>query len=327
MNRPSEIELNKYKAVYEKDTDFTAYARLLQSKWREEKGYPIGKSALFDKNGKFKRYGNPYGNFVEYEFAKNNGSNFLTKKIWNIAKNEMKEANIENKKLKHSGGKYDEYRFICNLLTSQALCFNLFGEFLEKKTVLLKIFNEIKPNLMDEITEIRFEYSPGRGDEKYLGDHTAFDVFIEYIKDDRKSFLSIETKYVETLSEESSETAERNFKRHLKYRQITETCGLFKPDVINDIKIPPYSQMWRDHLLSISLKNGEGKIYNNGFFVYLYPFNNFECRSGIKNYLNFLLKPETNIFEIYLEDLIKTIVKNVNEDWVKELSDRYIKGL
>jgi hypothetical protein len=307
---PSEQDLKAFSAFYKLDTDFTAYARLLQSKWREEKGYPIGKS----------QNGTVYGNYVEKEFAKKSGCTFLTKKIWEIAK-------LELKKSKTSGAFYQENRFVSNLLTSQSMCFNLFGEFLDRKDILLKILNELKPNLMDKITNISFEYSPGRGDEKYLGDRTAFDVFIEYEKEDKKSFLGIEAKYVETLAEESLEEAEGNFKRHPQYKKITENCGLFKPDVINDIKKPPYSQIWRDHLLSISLKNGEGKMYDNGYFVYLYPVNNYECHSAVKSYMDFLPNPETSFFEIYVEDLIKNIYKNIKEDWTNELVDRYIKGL
>ncbi|MDR1588434.1 MAG: hypothetical protein LBS57_13355 [Treponema sp.] len=310
MNRPSKQDLKDFSAYVKTDTDFTAYARLLQSKWRKKNGYPIGKS----------QHGTIYGSCVEEEYAKKNGCNFLTQKIWNIARNEMEES-------KSSGALYREDRFVCNLLTSQSLCFNLFGEFLERKDVLLKIFNEIKPNLMDKITEVKFEYSPGRGDEKYLGDKTAFDVFIEYEKNSEKSFLGIEAKYVETLREESNKQAEDYFNSHIQYKKITESCGLFKPGIINEIKKPPYSQIWRDHLLSISLKNGEGKKYNNGYFVYLYPFNNSECRSGIEGYMNFLEKPETSIFELYVEDFIKIMDKNIGEDWVKELFDRYIKGL
>jgi hypothetical protein len=310
MNRPSEQDLKAFLAYYKLDTDFTAYGRLLQSKWREKKGYPIGKSLR----------GNEYGNYVEKEFAEKNGCTFLTKKIWEIAKLELEKAKV-------TGAFYQTERFISNLLTSQSMCFNLFGEFLDKKEALLKIFNELKPNLIDEIIDIRFEYSPGLGDEKYLGDHTAFDIFIEYEKNNEKSFLGIETKYAETLKEESIEQAERNFRNHKQYKEITEHCGLFKSGAIDTIKFPPYSQIWRDHLLSIALKNDNKKMYTNGYFVYLYPFNNNECRSGIKSYMEYLENPETNIFEIYLEDIIKIIHKNIEEEWTEELYDRYIKGL
>jgi hypothetical protein len=310
MEKPSKQELIEHSAYYKDDTDFWAYARLIQSKWRERKEYPIGKSEK----------GTTYGSYIEIQYAKDNGSNFLTKKIWETAKKELEKVKITN-------ALFQEYRFLCNLLTSQTMCFNLFAEFIGRENMLLGIFNELKPNMMDKIINIQFEYSPGRGDKKYLGDHTAFDVFIEYEKDHKKSFWGIEAKYVEKLGEESIKTAEDNYKRHIQYKDLTENCGLFKSGVIDEIRKPPYSQIWRDHLLSISLKYGEGKKYNNGYFVYLYPYNNFECRSGIKNYMKYLKKPESSIFEIYVEDLIKVMYKNINEEWVKELFERYIKDL
>ena len=317
MNKPSKQDLEDFDAYYKPDTDFSAYARLLQSKWRAEKGCEMGRS----KNGK------EYGNYIEEKFARENGCNFLTKKIWNIVQNEMEKAKNEKDSFENKGAKYDEYRFICNLLTSQTLCFNLFAEFLDRKDILVKIFNELKPDLMDKITDIKFEYSPGRRDKKYTGDGTAFDVFIEYEKNNEKSFLGIEVKYSEDLKEEKAETAENNFKKNSRYKEITETCGLFKPDVIDEIRKPPYSQIWRDHLLSISLKNCENKIYNNGYYVFLYPLNNSECHSGIKGYMEFLKNPEESIFELYIEEFIKTIKKYITEDWANELFDRYIEGL
>jgi hypothetical protein len=317
MERPSKQELEVFLVNVETDTEFSAYARLLQAKWREGKKYPIGVSS----------HGTKYGNYIEKEFAQKHGCNFLTPKIWEIAQTEMKNAENENGMVKNSGALYAKDRFICNLLSSQTLCFNLFGEFLDRKYTLLKIFNEIKPDLMDKIIEIKFEYSPGRGDEKYLGDHSAFDVFIKYEKNNELSFIGIEAKYVETLQEETDEKAEYNFIRHPQYKNITERCGLFKMGIIDKIRKPPYSQIWRDHLLSISLKSGEGKIYNNGYFAYLYPLNNSKCRSGIKNYMNFLKNPEESIFELYIEDFIKTMKKHIDEDWVKELYERYIKDL
>jgi len=109
------------------------------------------------------------------------------------------------------------------------------------------------------------------------------------------------------------------------YTYYTENYGIFKSNVIDEIKYPPYSQIWRDHLLSISMKNQEK--YDDGYFVCLYPFNNKECRSGIKNYVNkFLQNLEASFFEIYVEKFIE-IIKNHMEDRGKKVFDRYVKGL
>jgi hypothetical protein len=227
LEKPSNQELIDHFAYHKSDTDFWAYARLIQSKWREKNKYPKGKSEK----------GTTYGNYIEIEYAKRNGSNFLTNKTWETAKKELEKANK-----------------------------NLFG--------------------------------------------------------------GIEAKYVEKLEEESNKKAEEHYKRHIyRYKELTENYGLFKPEIIDEIRKPPYSQIWRDHLLSISLKHGEGKKKDKGYFVYLYPYNNSECRSGIKDYMKYLQNPESSILEVYVEDLIKILYKRINEEWVKELLERYIMGL
>ena len=65
MTRPAKDERIKFNVDYPQDTDFSAYARLLQSKWRHKKGFPELK----------------LGNFLDLDFAKTTKSNFLTDKI------------------------------------------------------------------------------------------------------------------------------------------------------------------------------------------------------------------------------------------------------
>jgi hypothetical protein len=65
----------------------------------------------------------------------------------------------------------------------------------------------------------------------------------------------------------------------------------------------------------------------NGYFVFLYPLNNIEWSSAIKGYMQFMQNSETSIFELHIEDFIKIMQKHVNEDWIEELHERYIKGL
>jgi hypothetical protein len=118
MNRPFEQELKAFSVYNQQDTDFKAYGRLLQSQWREKHDYPIGKS----------QNGTQYGNYVEEDFAKKTGCTFLTEKVWKIAQLELEKAKI-------TGAFYQENRFISNLLTSQSMCFNIFGEFINRKGI------------------------------------------------------------------------------------------------------------------------------------------------------------------------------------------------
>jgi len=63
--KPSKKDRLEYNADYAADTDFSANARLLQSKWRREKGFKEGK----------------LGNFLDTAFAKTTKANFLTENI------------------------------------------------------------------------------------------------------------------------------------------------------------------------------------------------------------------------------------------------------
>ena len=83
----------------------------MQSKWRENHNFPIGKSIR----------GNYYGNYLEEAFAYETRNNFLTENIRNLVENEIKKSKI-------TGALIDRNRMYCNLLSSQPLCFNLFGE-------------------------------------------------------------------------------------------------------------------------------------------------------------------------------------------------------
>lgn len=298
--RPKKEERIKYNVDYPPDTDFSAYARLLQSKWREENGMPASK----------------LGNFIDIEFAKSSKANFLTDNIRQLVTDEIGKA-------KKTGALISQPRIWNNLLSSQPLCFNLFGEFHFDKSLATKFFSSLFPNRIDAVTDVKFEYSPGRGDIKYLGDHSAFDVFIEYEKNGRKGFIGIEVKYAESLKEETKAKAEKNFKE--QYAAMTNACKIFKPDSVKFLRQPPLSQIWRDHLLCIATR----KDYDEGFFVFLFPSKNAQCQKGVdeyKQYLAFDNDEQNSFYSCHLEDFINTLITITDADWTHGLKRRYLGG-
>lgn len=301
MTRPVKSELVKYNVDYPRDTDFSAYARLLQSKWRKSQNLQAGK----------------LGNFLEIESAKRDKKNFLTENIQNLVSDQIKKVRSE-------GGLIGEPRIWNNLLSSQPLCFNLFGELCFDLDLATQYFKTLFPNKIEVVTGIKFEYSPSRKNEKYTGDSSAFDVFIEYSNVGKKGFLGIEVKYAESLKEESNAQAAKNYETHQKrYVELTNEKNVFIAYSIPKLKLPPLSQIWRDHLLAISLQ----KDYDEGFFVFLYPSQNKECETGVENYKKCLASDDEaqNYFcPRYLDDFIDTLLKLVGKDWVKELKMRYL---
>lgn len=300
MTRPLKDEQIKYSVDYSDDTDFSAYARLLQSKWRDKMGYPFVK----------------YGNFLELEFAKETKSNYLTDKIKTIVTNAVANA-------KRDRAMIGEPRIWNNLLSSQPLCFNLFGELHFDLDLATKFFKEIFPERIDTITSVKFEYSAGRGNSDYTGDHSAFDVFAEYTNKGKNGFIGIEVKYAESLKEESKEKATETYKKHKEeYTRLT-TDKHFTQNAIEFVTQIPLSQIWRDHLLSLA----HLKDYDEGFFVFLFPKENSDCQNGVDEYQKYLIsnvEERSGFYPRYLDDFIKTL-RNIHDvEWTIELEERYL---
>ena len=191
MERPPKETLERFHSYHKTDTDFAASARLLQSMWRERKKLPpmtIGSS-------------------IPTELAKQNRANFLTDNIGRLVAEEISNA-------RGKGGLISEPRIWDNLLSSQPLCFNLFGELHYDPELATLFFYTLFPEKVETVTKVRFEHSPGRGNKKYTGDNSAFDVFVDYVCGDKTGFIGIEVKYAESLKEESHKKAKDTFEKH-----------------------------------------------------------------------------------------------------------------
>lgn len=286
----------KYHTDFADQSDFSSKARLLQSIWRTEKGFAYEK----------------YGNFLKLDFAKQTGANYLTEPIFEIVRYEVENA-------KKHGKVISEPRIWNNLLSSQPLAFNLFGELKRNETLATKVFKVLYPNLgIERIENIEFEHSPGRKDLKYTGDSSAFDVFIEYsTKAEKLSFLGIEVKYAEHLKDKPSSHKER-------YEEISKESGFFDLSQLEKLKEKPIQQIWRDHLLTLSLFVSN-KDYLRGDFIYLFPSENLECVNGIKKYQQTFLPNKENYFiPLTIEKIVEIIRNESAENWINEFEDRYL---
>jgi len=295
--KPSKELRKKYETDYNDRTDFASRARLLQSIWRAEKGYG------FDT----------YGNFLELNFAKETGANFLTKKTFEFVKEEVQNKHNDRKVIK-------EPRIWNNLLSSQPLAFNVFGELKLDLKLATSTFKALYPERkIENVTAIEFEYSPERKSLKYTGDSSAFDVFVVYEnKLAENCFFGIEVKYAENLFDEPA--------THKKtYEEISIQSEIFNMTMLDKLKEKPIQQIWRDHLLVLSMfiKN---KDYKTGDFIYLYPSENENCKSGIEHYSQTFANSKESYFKpLTLEKLIGTIKSFCSNKWINEFENRYLK--
>jgi hypothetical protein len=294
--KPNKELRKQFETDYSDNSEFSSNARLLQSIWRVEKGYDFEK----------------YGNFLKEDFSKKIGANFLTENIFDIVKTEVKNKHIDRKMIK-------EPRIWNNLLSSQPLAFNLFGELKLNLKLATKVFKTLYPfRNIEKIKTIEFEYSPGRKNPKYTGDGSAFDVFVTYENENsQKGFFGIEVKYAENLKDNPSTHKET-------YEIISEKSGVFDLSQIQKLKEKPIQQIWRDHLLTLSLfiTNND---YSIGDFIYLYPTKNTECKDGISQYKQIFKDNVENYFiPLTIEKLTETIKNYCDDKWINEFEDRYL---
>lgn len=305
-------ECIKYNTYNPQDSNFANYAKLLQSKWRNKKGYPIPKT-----NG---------GHFIESDFAINEEVNFLTE---NIRKLVIKKLKTKETIQEHI---YE------NLISSKSLCFNLFGELHFNHQLATNLFKNIFPNSTSplsekapnirEVTSVLFDYSPYKANNKFAEETSYFDVFIEYTSDNgKKGFIGIDVKYTETLLEEADKATETYKKYENDYLKLA-TEDLFLKENLDNFKKPPLFQLWCKHLLALSiLKNN---LYDEGFFLFLFPYGNDECYKEANLYRDQQKFPyrwnehQTGNYWRFLDNFIDNLDELVNQDWTKELKERYL---
>jgi predicted RNA-binding Zn-ribbon protein involved in translation (DUF1610 family) len=280
-------------------SDFQKKARLLQSMWREEKGYEAG--VLGNRK---------LGNLLAMPWAKETLNNYLTDKIKKVLTQELLACD-ETEKL------YGKPRIYNNLLSSQPLCFNLFAELKLDLELATKVFKKLTSGRIEKVTAIEFEYSPGRKDISYTGDRSAFDVYVEYTNNsNEKGFVGIEVKYHENLLNKAAEIKDRYF-------EISSMMNCFKQTGLDRIQQQPLEQIWRDHLLAGSLLYSTKDNFKDGFFVFLYPQDNLHCRDAVEQYKQCLIDDKT--FQSWtLEDVAGVIKQNTKDSWIDELIDRYL---
>jgi len=266
--------------------------------WRENRGY---EAAFFR--------GKQRGNYLLMPWAKNTLNNYLSDTIKEVVRREVISS-------RNSGKLYGSPRIFNNLLSSQPLCFNLFAEFQQDLNVATRVFQQLCPDRIAVVTAIEFEHSPGRGNPKYTGDSSAFDVYVEYLNGTgEKGFVGIEVKYHENLMNKPSSIKPRYF-------EVAEKMKCFRPECLPQLQLSPLEQIWRDHLLAGSLLNA-GDGFKDGFFVFLAPKDNPHCKRAVGKYRECLTDERT--FESWtLEDVVAVIKENTGDGWIHEVVDRYL---
>lgn len=219
-----------------------------------------------------------------------------------------------------------------NMLRSEHIPFNFFVPVSKKPEYLRGILNRFIGGTINTITEVRIEYAPDPA--KALMDNTSFDVFIEYRHaQGGYGIIGIEVRYTEResrLMKGSKENREIDLETSV-YNTLTAKIGLYRSEIISQLRTDKFRQVWRNQLLgeSMTRRNHPDSKYEYYSSIILYPSGNDHFQTIIPEYKSFLLPGnELSFLGITYEDFIKA-ARELTDDgeflrWLQYLEDRYI---
>jgi len=291
--------LAQHDVLVESDNEWQQQARFLQALWRESHDLPVGLHR-----------GSPLGSRLAMPYAKDTLATFMTESVRDVVRAEVLDVS------KSAGKMYEEPRVYDNLLTSQALCFNLFGELQRDLGLASRAVGGVLGEPTLEVTAIDFEYSPGRSDSRFTADKTAFDVFVVYTSGAARGFLGIEVKYAEDLSEAPA-------RHRARYEELADAMGCFVPERLPQLRRQPLEQFWRNHLLAGSLIHDHASGFREGSFVVLHPERNTVVQRAAELYRG-CLRDQATFKTWTLESVLDAIVGAGGGPWVQPLRQRYL---
>jgi hypothetical protein len=238
--------------------------------------------------------------------------------------------------LEAAQARYPHFRLnqacFANLLRSEHIPFNFFIPLSKNLEYGRWVLNRFMGGVVNIITEIRIDYAPCPA--QTLLDKTSFDVFIEYRHSSGGyGIIGIEVKYAESayrMTKASREDREIN-NPESGYNSLSQKFGIYRDDIIENLKNDEYRQIWTNQLLGEGLtrKNNPDSKFEHFTSVILYPQGNEHFRELIPRYKSFLTPGNENCFiGITYEDFIAGAVMLTDDEgyltWLQYLKNRYI---
>lgn len=232
-------------------------------------------------------------------------SNFLTDSAANAADNRLAQTG--------SGGIVNEDRLRRNLLSSQPLCFNLFGHFQRQPDALLWWVRSIGCDA-EEITRIEVEWAPPR--EEHFDGGSAFDAFVEYRRpDEQLGFVGVECKYAEHLPKSDVKSVRE------PYLEFTRSSGHWLKGAEKRLDTQGLRQFWLNTLLAQSLADTD--TYAEGRCVVAACAADESAKAALGRVRVELTNPLDLTWHPY-EEIIGCVVGLEHAEWKALFVERYL---
>jgi hypothetical protein len=287
---------------HSRDSPFTRRMRRHQSWWRATVlGVPWGTGPMSTSEREL-------GSMLRREDGER-GLNFLTPAIHATAMARLSERQ----------GKVEPFRLLHNLLSSQPMCFNLFGPLVEDRRLATDLMRALLPGEVEEVLSVRIEYAPEPA-ANHLADSTAFDALVVYMQPNKqRAFLGIETKLTERFSQESYDTE--------AYRRWMRHAPVWKEEAWGRVAHIDHNQLWRDHLLAVSMLGQPGSEWGSGRLALVRHPLDTDCEAVTRGYISLLLDGHGGFRNLTLDHIVSTWLAAAGPEhrpWLEAFRLRYL---
>lgn len=222
--------LKRHGAYCAIDTRFRAAARLQQAIWLKEQNIATAADDHSARN-----IHSFLGSVLSADAARA-GKNFLTENIYRLALREWL--------LCEDDAAIDPERLFGNALSSMPLVFNLFGPLALDLKLATSVFRELLPGFVHKVEQIIFEHSPGRRNDRFLSDRTAFDLAVRVITPDGEpGTIFCEAKLSESMEGPAARMRDR-------YNEAAKAVRLYRDPDSAILRSVAIEQLWREHMLA-----------------------------------------------------------------------------
>jgi hypothetical protein len=270
-------------------TAFRQRTRLEQARWREARGLPIGAQPFKPRPGVDPR---PVGSRISLPYARETGANFLTEGALRAVR--ARTSFVEREQ------SLDHQRLWADLLSSEALAFNLFGDLAADPTSATQAVRTWWPDVPGDVSDVRFAHSPGRLDPEWLNSLRAFDAaFVLDRNDGTNAIVALDVTFHERLKRETPKP-----ENLWRYREVHERSGAFRPGALDKVEGPTdLWHYWLEHLLLLSMLQHPSGAWTSGTFIFVHAAENSDMGDGLRRYRE-LLDETTTFDSITLDELL-----------------------
>lgn len=305
---PEEVA-RRNNVFFDIDTRFRRAARLLQCLWLRDREIPTGHHVRGDGDDAVTMELHSY---LSRDAARA-GRNFLSPEIHALVRRELL--------MREEGAAIDEDRLFGNALSSMPLTFNLFGPMALDLNLATAALRQLLPGFVHQVAGFIFEHSPGRRQERFLNDGTAWDLAIRVITPEgEEGTIFVEVKYSEDMTGPAARLRDR-------YDEVSRGVDLFVDPDSPLLRSLALEQLWREHMLA-QLTVDQG-LTPRAMFITIGPQLNRRVMAAFRVYENELIDADDQdanrvAFQAFtLERFIDALAEAGADDLARDLWGRY----